>query len=449
VTITSYAQNFEDIILWRALKHVERGFYIDIGAQDPVDDSVSLGFYEQGWRGVHIEPTKTYAEKLRQARPDEEVIEAAVGTGDDPIAFWEFPDTGLSTGDAANAEKQRRKYHNCVSVEVPCLRLSTLLQRYRDREIHWLKIDVEGMELAVIQSWRPSTIRPWVVVVESTKPNSQEENFASWEPLVVGLGYNFVYFDGLNRFYVSQGHSELKGAFGPGPNYFDDAVLSGLANTPLCRKITSDLAEAQSRNAALEDRLDAEQSVRAALESRLDAEQSLRVALDGRLDEEQSARAALEAHLDEERSARRALMARLAEEMNAVQVLVRQNGKLEGQLSAVYASTSWRIAAPLRSASLAVRWLGRGTRAWLTLTPGSRPRRVARRTLENLADSLPGQPRLRAAVVRLLPSSPVPDQQVQREEAPGHIATDVPQLSPRAQRIYLDLKAAIEKGKAE
>ncbi len=76
----SYAQNFEDVILWRALKHVGRGFYIDIGAQDPVIDSVSLAFYEQGWRGVHVEPVAEYAEKLRKARPDEEVIQAAVTT---------------------------------------------------------------------------------------------------------------------------------------------------------------------------------------------------------------------------------------------------------------------------------------------------------------------------------------------------------------------------------
>ncbi len=32
----SHAQNFEDVILWRALKHVQNGFYIDVGAQDPV-----------------------------------------------------------------------------------------------------------------------------------------------------------------------------------------------------------------------------------------------------------------------------------------------------------------------------------------------------------------------------------------------------------------------------
>ncbi|MCZ8377233.1 MAG: hypothetical protein O9342_17815 [Beijerinckiaceae bacterium] len=41
----SYAQNFEDVILWRALRTVEQRHYIDIGANDPVFDSVSFGFY--------------------------------------------------------------------------------------------------------------------------------------------------------------------------------------------------------------------------------------------------------------------------------------------------------------------------------------------------------------------------------------------------------------------
>ncbi|MDH5185316.1 MAG: FkbM family methyltransferase, partial [Gammaproteobacteria bacterium] len=95
----SYAQNFEDIMLWRALKHVEKGFYIDIGAQDPVVDSVSMGFYEQGWRGVNVEPTKQYSQKLRTARPDEVIIQSAIGKNKGEIEFYEIPDTGLSTAD--------------------------------------------------------------------------------------------------------------------------------------------------------------------------------------------------------------------------------------------------------------------------------------------------------------------------------------------------------------
>ena len=71
VGITSYSQNFEDIILWRALEDVGKGFYIDIGAQSPIIDSVSKAFYEHAWRGVHIEPVTEYVNLLRIDRPDE------------------------------------------------------------------------------------------------------------------------------------------------------------------------------------------------------------------------------------------------------------------------------------------------------------------------------------------------------------------------------------------
>lgn len=226
--ITSYAQNFEDVILWRALKHVEHGFYLDVGAQDPLIDSVSLAFYERGWRGVHVEPTAVYAEKLRTARPGDEVVQAAVGTSPDPITLWEFPNTGLSTGDAVIAEEHRARGFEHVASRVPCVPLSEILDRFAGREIHWLKIDVEGMEDEVIDSWRPSRVRPWIVVIESTKPNSPEQNHMSWEPNLLGLGYDFIYFDGLNRFYVSAEHPEVKGSFGPGPNLFDDFTLATL-----------------------------------------------------------------------------------------------------------------------------------------------------------------------------------------------------------------------------
>ena len=52
----SYAQNFEDLMLYRALGKVERDFYIDIRAQHPEIDSVSKAFVDKGWRGVHVEP---------------------------------------------------------------------------------------------------------------------------------------------------------------------------------------------------------------------------------------------------------------------------------------------------------------------------------------------------------------------------------------------------------
>ena len=37
----SYAQNFEDIFLAGILKDIENGFYVDVGANHPVQDSVT------------------------------------------------------------------------------------------------------------------------------------------------------------------------------------------------------------------------------------------------------------------------------------------------------------------------------------------------------------------------------------------------------------------------
>src|ERR1043166_6529670 len=106
--IISYAQNFEDVLLWRALQHVGRGVYVDIGAQDPIIDSVSRALYEPGWRGVHVEPTAQYAELLRHDRPDEVVIQAAVSDRSGLMDLYVIPYTGQSTGSKRIAENAGR-----------------------------------------------------------------------------------------------------------------------------------------------------------------------------------------------------------------------------------------------------------------------------------------------------------------------------------------------------
>ena len=42
LNITSYAQFLEDIVLFLFLYDVKKGFYIDVGANDPIKDSVII-----------------------------------------------------------------------------------------------------------------------------------------------------------------------------------------------------------------------------------------------------------------------------------------------------------------------------------------------------------------------------------------------------------------------
>src|SRR4026208_224659 len=102
MSFVSYAQNFEDVMLWRALKHIEKGLYVGVGAQPPVIGLFSKAFYERGWRGIHIEPVPQYAELLRQDRPDETVLQVALGDTEGMLELNVIPDTGLSTAVDAN-----------------------------------------------------------------------------------------------------------------------------------------------------------------------------------------------------------------------------------------------------------------------------------------------------------------------------------------------------------
>lgn len=265
MTFVSHAQNFEDVMLWRALKHVQNGLYIDVGAQDPSIDSVSLAFYERGWRGIHVEPTVQYSTRLRNARPDEEVLQVAIGEQAGALDLFCIADTGLSTTSSTIADQHRDKGWKIDKTSVPVITLDMVFDTIGQQEIHWLKVDVEGAEKEVLAGWKESPLRPWVVIIEATRPSSTELSHHEWEDLILRKGYLFAYFDGLNRYYVSENHADLKDSLSTPPNVFDKFVLS--ANHHLCGISQTETQLVRSRMMRAER---TQESARLALKNKLD-----------------------------------------------------------------------------------------------------------------------------------------------------------------------------------
>ncbi len=234
MTFVSYAQNFEDIILNRALKGVEKGFYIDVGANDPVADSVTKAFYDAGWRGINIEPVSEWFEKLEQDRPDDKNLQLAAGEKKGKVSFYEVLGTGLSTMDKSIADGHAKEHgFEVKEYKVPVVSLSSICKQYVNSDIHFLKIDVEGSETKVLKGLNLKEFRPWIILVESTLPLSQVENYEEWEELLLNAHYEYCYFDGLNRFYIADEHHEIKTELNAPPNVFDDFIFSGKGSSGL------------------------------------------------------------------------------------------------------------------------------------------------------------------------------------------------------------------------
>lgn len=231
--LISYAQNFEDVMLWRALSKVKDGFYIDIGAHDPVVDSVSLLFHERGWRGIHIDASISCANALREQRIGDTVINAAVAEQEGIIEFFSFKqadkELGISSCDIQAVESSCKAGYTAIKETVPTITLDGVFNQLNNRQVHWLKIDVEGFEEKVINGWKSATIRPWIIVIESTLPGTQTKSHSKWEPVLIDKGYKFAHFDGLNRFYISNKQLDLLSHFEHPPCVFDQFVLNGTA----------------------------------------------------------------------------------------------------------------------------------------------------------------------------------------------------------------------------
>jgi FkbM family methyltransferase len=250
----SYAQNGEDIILWRALGDVPNGRYVDVGANDPSYLSVSKAFYDHGWRGIAVEPSRYYADRLRDQRPGDIVVEVAVAShSGETVTLHEIADSGLSTLVDEIRDEHASKGWAVRDVEVRTKRLDEILAdaNWNGLDIHFIMIDVEGSEGDVLASIDLQRWRPWILVVESTAPNSTNETHATWEPDLLNAGYQFCLFDGLSRYYVADEQADKLGhQLSYGPCVFDSYQTHLDRDTAVALQAANDTAERWRAEAA-------------------------------------------------------------------------------------------------------------------------------------------------------------------------------------------------------
>jgi FkbM family methyltransferase len=349
----SYAQNNEDVLLWRALGHVRDGFYIDVGANDPVEHSVTKAFYDAGWRGINIEPLPAHIAAFDEQRPGDVNLAVAAGSAAGTLTLYDVPAVrGWASPERSVAELHRAEGHAVAELTVPVRTLADVCAEHVRGDVHFLKIDVEGFEGEVLRGMDFTRWRPWVLVIEATLPNSRATNHASWEHLVTGRHYRYAWFDGLNRYYVAEEHAELMDSFGIQPNVFDDYISHHLdkawtANRAATKALHETEEQADAARAELHDMMQFAENLELEKQEALAEVAQLRHDL-------------AQAHASGQQAT---LWAR----------------DLEQRLTATHNSTSWKVTRPLRMAGslmLRLRRPGLARRLLTRVTKNQRLRRA-------------------------------------------------------------------------
>ena len=167
----SYAQCGEDIILDFLFSSLlrERGFFVDIGANDPIKYNNTYSLYRAGWRGVNIDPQESCILKFQKIRPRDSNLNIGVGEKSGSANFFVMVPNTLSTFDESLANEYIKMGHKLEEKKsVPIKSVGDLLkEKSLPLKIDLLSLDTEGGELSFLKQFISAGVYPDVVICET------------------------------------------------------------------------------------------------------------------------------------------------------------------------------------------------------------------------------------------------------------------------------------------
>ena len=161
----SYGQYGEDLMVLKTMWPSRRGFYVDVGAYDPIEGSNTYKLYKMGWRGITIEPNPGASWKFNLLRGRDRHLTVGVAPQPTTLQYHKFRIGMLNTMDGERAKSLADSgYETAGVLEVRCDRLDTLLdENAPGKHIDLLSVDCEGDDLGILATldfvrWRPTVV---------------------------------------------------------------------------------------------------------------------------------------------------------------------------------------------------------------------------------------------------------------------------------------------------
>ena len=194
----SFSQFGEDILLesFFGRDNVD-GFYVDIGAFNPIVISNTYLFYRKGWRGINIEPNPKHFELFPVKRSNDINLNMAVSDQKSTVKFsCDGVYSGIRDGDYLFTNRNP----GAQVIEVETFTLKEILDKHlpTGKPIDFMTIDCEGHDFKVVKSNDWTTYRPRVVAVEQHGSSVESDVYE----LLARVGYRFYCKIGLTMLFI-------------------------------------------------------------------------------------------------------------------------------------------------------------------------------------------------------------------------------------------------------
>lgn len=206
----SYSQCGEDLIvafIFHSLG-IENIKYLDIGAYSPRKLSNTYYFYERGHSGVCVEANTFLANDILKERNKDVVLNVAVSPNErGQLPFYVLNPNTLSTLSLIEASRLESEEGASIISEnlVDVIPVNELIaSQFPKRDLNFVSLDVEGIDLTIIQAFDFNFCRPLVFCLETLeyKKSGKQEKNESFSLIMKQNGY-FLYADTyINSIYV-------------------------------------------------------------------------------------------------------------------------------------------------------------------------------------------------------------------------------------------------------
>ena len=148
------------------------GFYVDVGAHHPYRFSNTMHFYNNGWKGINIEPTPGAIRLFNIFRHRDINLNLGITSNAGILPFYCFAEPALNSFSLEYSENRSAattQYAIVKTIPVETIPLSQVFDKHLPpgQLIDFLTIDAEGLDMEVLQSNNWNKYLPLFVMVEA------------------------------------------------------------------------------------------------------------------------------------------------------------------------------------------------------------------------------------------------------------------------------------------